>query len=194
MWNNDEGASKGVARCQLSNLLSYFRSSLCSKHQFLQTESNAMTRSNRSILMTQRPAAALVLLCMICSRTSESFTPTVPLFSSLPGHEASSSSISVATSTPSVEKMLQATSKRSNPVVVSEEAEALSHSDTTMKLTPSYELFQMLAEEEGGVEPPVAKGNALRDGSHLSHSSPLLVLKVSNHASRSFGSIELIGS
>lgn len=52
---------------------------------------------------------------------------------------------------------------RPNPVVVSAEAEALSHSKTTMKLTPSYELFQMLTEEEGGEIPVTMSGNALRD-------------------------------
>ena len=56
---------------------------------------------------------------------------------------------------------------RPKPVVVSEEAEALSHSTTTMKLTPSYELFQMLTEEEGGIVPEVTSGNSLRDGSVL---------------------------
>ena len=56
---------------------------------------------------------------------------------------------------------------RTNPVVVSKEAEALSHSETTMKLTPSFELFQMLDEEEGGKVPPTTSGNALRDGSIL---------------------------
>ncbi|KAL3922896.1 MAG: hypothetical protein SGILL_001959 [Bacillariaceae sp.] len=56
---------------------------------------------------------------------------------------------------------------RPNPVVVSAEAEALSHSDTTMKLTPSYELFQLLSEEEGGEVPSMTSGNALRDGAML---------------------------
>eukprot|EP00529_Nitzschia_sp_RCC80_P012515 CAMPEP_0113499750 /NCGR_PEP_ID=MMETSP0014_2-20120614/31925_1 /TAXON_ID=2857 /ORGANISM="Nitzschia sp." /LENGTH=566 /DNA_ID=CAMNT_0000393967 /DNA_START=349 /DNA_END=2049 /DNA_ORIENTATION=- /assembly_acc=CAM_ASM_000159 len=56
---------------------------------------------------------------------------------------------------------------RPNPVVVSAEAEALSHSDTTMKLTPSYELFQMLTEEEGGEVPVEMEGNKLRDASVL---------------------------
>jgi geranylgeranyl pyrophosphate synthase len=56
---------------------------------------------------------------------------------------------------------------RPNPVVVSAEAEALSHSDTTMKLTPSYELFQLLSEEEGGEVPKLTSGNALRDGAML---------------------------
>jgi geranylgeranyl pyrophosphate synthase len=56
---------------------------------------------------------------------------------------------------------------RPNPVVVSAEAEALSHSDTTMKLTPSYELFQLLSEEEGGEIPTMTGGNALRDAEIL---------------------------
>jgi geranylgeranyl pyrophosphate synthase len=56
---------------------------------------------------------------------------------------------------------------RPNPVVVSAAAEALSHSETTMKLTPSYELFQMLSLDEGGEIPETASGNALRDGSVL---------------------------
>jgi len=62
--------------------------------------------------------------------------------------------------------------KRSTPVVVSEEAEALSHSDTTMKLTPSYELFQILTDEEGGKNPPIAEGNALRDGTLIKVGRP----------------------
>jgi geranyl diphosphate synthase len=56
---------------------------------------------------------------------------------------------------------------RPNPVVVSAAAEALSHSETTMKLTPSYELFQMLSADEGGEIPERSSGNALRDGSVL---------------------------
>lgn len=53
------------------------------------------------------------------------------------------------------------------PVVVSAEAEALSHSATTVKLTPSFNLFQMLAEDEGGTEPQTVPGNAMRDGTSL---------------------------
>jgi geranyl diphosphate synthase len=49
------------------------------------------------------------------------------------------------------------------PVVVSEEAEELSHSATTLRLTPSYDLFQLLAEEEGGVVPDSMTGNSHRD-------------------------------
>jgi geranylgeranyl pyrophosphate synthase len=81
---------------------------------------------------------------------------------------------------------------RSSPVVVSEASEALSHSDTTMKLIPSYELFQMLSPEDGGMEPPSCIGNALRDGSVLQRSGtangsranaaedPYLGLQISN--------------
>jgi len=46
--------------------------------------------------------------------------------------------------------------------VVSAEAEALSHSSTTMKLIPSYELFQILPDDEGGYTPQATYGNALR--------------------------------
>ena len=56
---------------------------------------------------------------------------------------------------------------RPNPVVVSAEAEALSHSDTTMKLTPSYDLFRMLTDEEGGKMPEISGGNAMRDATVL---------------------------
>lgn len=55
------------------------------------------------------------------------------------------------------------------PVVVSAAAEALSHSKTTMKLIPSYDLFQILPDDEGGYEPYVTSGNAIRQ-KHLLHS------------------------
>jgi len=55
------------------------------------------------------------------------------------------------------------TQNRPKPIVVSEEAEALSHSSTTMKLTPSYELFQILPDDEDGTVPETIIGNALRD-------------------------------
>lgn len=61
---------------------------------------------------------------------------------------------------------------RNNPVVVSEESEALSHSETTMKLIPSFDLFQLLPEEEGGVAPLTTSGNALRDNSILKVGQP----------------------
>jgi geranylgeranyl pyrophosphate synthase len=61
---------------------------------------------------------------------------------------------------------------RPNPVVVSAEAEQLSHSKTTLKLTPSFELFQMLPEEEGGKMPDKISGNGLRDASILKVGRP----------------------
>lgn len=61
--------------------------------------------------------------------------------------------------------MVMTKKSRPNPVVVSEEAEAMSHSETTMKLTPSFELFQLLTEEEGGRIPETTSGNSHRDGS-----------------------------
>lgn len=53
------------------------------------------------------------------------------------------------------------------PVVVSAEAEALSHSKSTLKLTASYDLFQMLPEEEGGRVPHTVAGNEMRDSDVL---------------------------
>ena len=61
---------------------------------------------------------------------------------------------------------------RPNPIVVSAEAEALSHSATTMKLTPSYDLFQMLPEDEGGHVPAPIGGNRQRDGTVLKVGTP----------------------
>jgi len=55
----------------------------------------------------------------------------------------------------------------SSPVVVSEKAEALSHSATTMKLTPSYLLFQLLPLNEGGTYPEICNGNIQRDSTIL---------------------------
>lgn len=60
-----------------------------------------------------------------------------------------------------------AAAKRSSPVVVSEEAEALSHSETTLRLRPSYDLFQLLTEEEGGIIPETTVGNTHRDATVL---------------------------
>jgi geranylgeranyl pyrophosphate synthase len=61
---------------------------------------------------------------------------------------------------------------RPQPVVVSAEAEALSHSKTTMKLTPSFGLFQMLPDDEGGHVPFTMAGNELRDSEILKMGIP----------------------
>ena len=73
-----------------------------------------------------------------------------------------------------VSKILgKAAAFRHTPVVVSQAAEALSHSDTTMKLTPSYELFQLLSESEGGTMPQIMSGNVCRDESVLKENLPV---------------------
>ena len=62
--------------------------------------------------------------------------------------------------------------RKLSPVVVSEKAEALSHSGTTLKLTPSFELFQMLSKEEGGKLPATVPGNERRDPTVLKIGRP----------------------
>jgi geranylgeranyl pyrophosphate synthase len=101
--------------------------------------------------------------CLLASSAVDAFVPKQPHSVTASVH-TKAPSLSVSMSATPVEKPKKF---RPNPVVVSPEAEALSHSDTTMKLIPSYELFQMLAEEEGGEEPPLSSGNAMRDASVL---------------------------
>ena len=61
-------------------------------------------------------------------------------------------------------KSMIAASFKTSPVVVSQEAESLlSHSETTLKLIPSYELFQVLSSDEGGTTPTATAGNSQRD-------------------------------
>ena len=72
--------------------------------------------------------------------------------------------------------------KPSSPVVVSAEAEALSHSDTTLRLKPSFDLFQLMAQEEGGSIPEVTTGNSQRDASvlKLGKEDPLADIKLAD--------------
>jgi len=81
-------------------------------------------------------------------------------------HYASTTSSSLAITMSAVENDKK-TKFRTSPVVVSAEAEALSHSDTTLKLIPSYDLFQMVTEEEGGKSPEITTGNVMRDATVL---------------------------
>lgn len=62
--------------------------------------------------------------------------------------------------------------RKLSPVVVSEKAEALSHSDTTLRLTPSFELFQLLTAEEGGKPPAIVPGNERRDATEIKAGRP----------------------
>lgn len=75
--------------------------------------------------------------------------------------------------------------KPSAPVVVSAEAEALSHSDTTLRLRPSFELFQLLNENEGGFIPETTTGNTHRDGNvlkqHLTQEDTLANVKLADY-------------
>jgi len=71
-----------------------------------------------------------------------------------------------------------------SPIVVSQESEELSHSETTMKLTPSFELFQMLDESEGGTVPPTVSGNMLRTPlDEYTQSDPMHNLQLSDYIS-----------
>mmetsp|Transcript_25228 Transcript_25228/g.69575 ORF Transcript_25228/g.69575 Transcript_25228/m.69575 type:complete len:190 (-) Transcript_25228:1385-1954(-) len=120
------------------------------------TQNNSKSRARRCL--------GFVTGVMLMGTADALIHNSMPLKSRHYVSNASSSSLSVTMS--SVEDQKKA-KFRPNPVVVSAEAEALSHSDTTMKLTPSYDLFQMLSEDEGGEAPVTTSGNAMRDGSML---------------------------
>lgn len=113
----------------------------------------------------------LLLLLLLLIVTTDAFIHnSMPLKSR---DQASITSIRSSSSESTLAVMMSAvqdeknTKFRPNPVVVSAEAEALSHSDTTMKLTPSYDLFQLLTEDEGGRIPRTTSGNMMRDGKAL---------------------------
>jgi geranylgeranyl pyrophosphate synthase len=114
------------------------------------------------------------IVLMLMSYSAEAFVPRSTPFAMMRNYVDAPPSVAVQVSMSSTEKPKAAAPKkfRTNPVVVSEEAEALSHSTTTMKLTPSYELFQMLSEEDGGRAPPICAGNARRDGSPYTTGRP----------------------
>jgi len=121
--------------------------------------------------------AASILVAVMGASTTSAF---VPLHAPLPTQSAKRSyaqsresrrCILSATATDDG-KTSEKTKIKTSPVVVSAEAEALSHSATTMKLTPSFELFQMLTEAEGGVPPQTVEGNSHRDGTVLKVGQP----------------------
>lgn len=104
-------------------------------------------------------AASTALLLALFSRTAEAFVQNaVQNIEGKPLRTVRATDTKVFMSALPKEKAKY----RPNPVVVSKEAEALSHSDTTLKLIPSYDLFQMLSEEEGGEIPDTVSGNAMR--------------------------------
>jgi geranylgeranyl pyrophosphate synthase len=120
------------------------------------TENNTRSRGRRCL--------GFVTGVMFMGTTNALIHNSLPLISRRYVSTTSSSSISVTMSAIQDEKK---TKYRPNPVVVSAESEALSHSHTTMKLIPSYNLFQMLSEEEGGETPEITVGNAMRDSTVL---------------------------
>ncbi|KAL7556031.1 hypothetical protein ACA910_017358 [Epithemia clementina (nom. ined.)] len=127
----------------------------------LNTMHSTGTRTNMRSTCWGNALAIMALL----SPTVWCFSPS----SSIPQRIGFVSSEKATQHAMSTATMEMAKKSRPNPVVVSEEAEALSHSETTMKLTPSYELFQILSAEEGGRTPETTSGNSHRDASILKH-------------------------
>ena len=122
------------------------------------TNTNTSADCNRTtskMMRTGRYALAAAVLASTCIPSATGFVSPLQSFTA---------DMAMPTQTA---VFAEKTMMRTNPVVVSQEAEALSHSETTMKLTPSFELFQLLSEEEGGRVPDAAIGNMLRDGSVL---------------------------
>jgi len=99
-------------------------------------------------------AIMLLLLTMLVSTTLSFNTAVMSNHRSRPTpsrpSNPSTAIFSALASNPPSSVLSANPQKQSNPVVVSEKAEALSHFDTTLRLTPSFDLFQLLPEEEGG--------------------------------------------
>lgn len=115
---------------------------------------------------TRRILCMTTLMALACTETSNAFT-TQSTSSYLKNHRSTRLDMSTTLKTANGDKETAIPSSSfpgvsSTPVVVSAEAEALSHSSTTMKLIPSYDLFQMLPDEEGGYPPQMTYGNAIR--------------------------------
>lgn len=156
----------------------------------MKNQSIAMRERRRNITKGRFVLATAVLASALSSNTVGAFTsPTQSTLSSLSFHHASnihninqirmnlSATVSKSTTDQNSNdvdtKEHNGSGKyRPSPIVVSAEAEALTHSSTTMKLTPSYDLFQMLTEEEGGEIPVKTPGNALRDDTILKIGTP----------------------
>lgn len=156
----------------------------------MKNQNIAMRERRRNITKGRFVLATAVLASALSSNTVGAFTsPTQSTLSSLSFHHASkihninqirmnlSATVSKSTTDQNSNdvdtKEHNGSGKyRPSPIVVSAEAEALTHSSTTMKLTPSYDLFQMLTVEEGGEIPVKTPGNALRDDTILKIGTP----------------------
>lgn len=142
-------------------------------------KSSSVMRRNRIYQGRFVLAAALIVFQAnaFCATQKQQWRPNSLLVREARGRTVQRMSMTATDLKMDSEKASSASS-RGKPVVVSEEAEALSHSTTTMKLVPSYELFQILTEEEGGFIPEVTSGNSLRDGEVLKkHSEDTLAGK-----------------
>jgi len=119
--------------------------------------------SNKSISNSKALKSSL-LLAFLAIQNVQSFNTFQPHH-----HKTSTTSRSMSSTAPEKQELLHKVPKilngfkKSAPIVVSEKSEALSHSQTTLKLVPSYDLFQMLPEEEGGTTPRTVEGNMSRD-------------------------------
>lgn len=111
------------------------------------TKSNTRNTSSRKRYAL---AAAILAINTACTLTVSAFT--IP---SLQHQRQRTTHVMRATAV--------AAKPSSSPIVVSAGAEELSHSSTTLRLKPSFELFQILTQEEGGTIPPTTTGNTHRD-------------------------------
>eukprot|EP00555_Chaetoceros_dichaeta_P009781 CAMPEP_0198252796 /NCGR_PEP_ID=MMETSP1447-20131203/3262_1 /TAXON_ID=420782 /ORGANISM="Chaetoceros dichaeta, Strain CCMP1751" /LENGTH=560 /DNA_ID=CAMNT_0043938181 /DNA_START=192 /DNA_END=1874 /DNA_ORIENTATION=- len=136
-----------------------------SLHQQKQEQVDLIPPASRSVTSAGRLLFTAAIL--ILSNTDSATAFTAPSISSQHSTPVSSTQHDMSTtvndnkSTPATPAAFPRAAS-SSPVVVSAKAEALSHSSTTMKLIPSYELFQILPDDEGGFTPHTTYGNALR--------------------------------
>ena len=123
-----------------------------------------MLKSSKNVVVVSAIASAALL----SSTPSRAFAPRRSMLATAPRSSTSQSLHRVNYLKNENEGGSSATTELApQPVVVSAEAEALSHSKTTMKLIPSFNLFQLLPEDEGGRVPSSMAGNELRDSDTL---------------------------
>ena len=129
--------------------------------------------SNNAVVVS-----AIVSSALLSSTPSHAFAPQHSLLATMPQSSPSQNLVQMnylkkeilaSTASSSSNKSGSSVSRKlaSQPVAVSAKSEALSHSKTTMKLIPSFNLFQLLPEEEGGHVPTSMAGNELRNSDLL---------------------------
>jgi len=115
-----------------------------------------------------------IIILLIAVQSGNSFNTQHKI-----SHHAKSTTTRFMSATmPEKQEVVQTVRKKLNgiskpaPIVVSEKSEALSHSSTTLKLVPSFDLFQMLPKNEGGRIPKTVEGNMSRDNIILKVATP----------------------